>query len=122
MTQTKRKTFHGVVVILVVAAIVFACYFIYQVELTRPTATPNPKATSRLRPENMVTATSTNTFFRARMLIDTACRSGTSENHGLVTTLGQDKVVMVIGRDSEQAEWLLIRWGAPQTAGLIESS
>ena len=57
------------------------------------------------------TPTSPNTFYRARIIIDRLCRSGTSEEHEVITTLAQDKVVMVIGKDSNQPEWLLVRPG-----------
>ncbi|NWG35945.1 MAG: hypothetical protein HXY42_16060 [Chloroflexi bacterium] len=74
---------------------------------------PQPTVTSTFGPEDTVTPTSTNTFFRARTIIEIPCRSGTGEKYELVTTLPQDKVVMVIGKDSEQADWLLVRWSTP---------
>jgi hypothetical protein len=70
---------------------------------------PQPTVTATFGPEDTVTPTSTNTFFRARTIIEIPCRSGTGGEYEVITTLPQDKVLMVIGKDSEQADWLLVR-------------
>lgn len=76
--------------------------------LSRPTTTPT------VTTEVTVTPSSTNTFFIARVNIDTPCRSGTSKVFNTIATIPQGRDVMVIGNNGNMNDWLLVRWGSYQ--------
>ena len=73
----------------------------------KPTEPPVPPTA---RPEDTLTPTSTNTIFVAHVNIDSPCRAGTHEDADEVAMIPQGKTVMAIGKDSAEADWLLVRW------------
>jgi hypothetical protein len=101
-----NRTLQGVVFAFLILCIVVLFLSIIPVkDLSTPTATPTPK------PEDTATPTSTNTFFIAHINIDSPCSLGTNKEYEVITTIPQGRDVMVIGKDSDQADWLLVRWG-----------
>lgn len=103
MTRNLRGT---TVVFLITGIILLVLYFLPENHLPiQSTMTPE------FILKSTITATSTNTFVVGQIILDTPCHFGTSNEYEIVTTISQGTGVVLIGKNSDQSRWLLIRWG-----------
>jgi hypothetical protein len=70
---------------------------------------PAAKGPATATPQDTLTPTSTNTVFTVHINYDTACRSGPHETDNMITKVEQGKDMMLLAKDKEPAEWLLLR-------------
>ena len=92
-----------------VYAFIFFALIIAALIFLPPGYLPAAKGPATATPQDTLTPTSTNTVFTAHIKFDTACRSGPGEDHEMVEKVEQGKDMMLIAKDKEPPEWLLIR-------------